>query len=456
MQDKQLMRVAHARGALREDVRLVAGASRAALYDFRTGNVYSINEAGLQTVMGARDDPAFWDRLIQLDLAKAQSTRQREGTSPNDVVPPQAPDSTLTTLDFVWFEIASNLCNARCLHCYADSKPQIGDRGEPTPIKERGNAHMRHGDWLRLIAEAYSLGCRRCQFIGGEPLLYRGGDGQTVLDLAETAKEAGYEFVEIFTNATLLTPEIALRIRQLGLEVAVSLYSCLPAVHDSVTQLPGSHSRTMRALLTLQELGIPTRIAVILMRANESTIEETREWLHCRGFGWCKVDVVRPTGRAGNLKILPTENALRRYGLFVEPDFYASKDRVAQYSRENSCLARKVAINDMGDVMPCIFGRDWQVGNVLSSALEDIVHSPRMLELWSFTKDRVLVCQDCEYRYLCRDCRPLAYATTGRLDAPSPRCTYNPYIGQWGLGTWTIDDHGQAIYVTCGDAQGEN
>ncbi len=440
---------------LREGVYLVAGASRAAIYNLRTGDVYSINRAGLQTISGARDDPAYWTILMQLGLAEGEMAKSLEPTTSPDVARALPTAERPLSLDFVWFEIASNLCNARCLHCYADSKPQVADRQEPTPMKEYGNVLMRHEDWLRLITEAYDLGCRQCQFIGGEPLLYRGGDGQTVLDLAEAAKKAGYKFVEIFTNATLLTLETAIRIRQLGLEVAISLYSYLPPVHDSVTQLPGSHSRTMRSLQTLQDLGIPTRIAVILMSANESTIEETREWLHSRGFGWCKVDVVRPTGRGGDFKVLPTENALRRYGLSIEPDFYASKDRVAKYSRENSCLARKVAINDRGDVMPCIFGRDWQVGNVLSSTLEDIVHSHKMLELWKFTKDQVLVCQDCEYRYLCRDCRPLAHAATGRLDAPSPRCTYNPYTGQWGLGTWAVDDHGQAIYVTCRNSQGE-
>ena len=29
---------------------------------------------------------------------------------------------------------------------------------------------------------------------------------------------------------------------------------------------------------------------------------------------------------------------------------------------------------------------------------------------------------------------------------PYPRCTYNPYTGQWGRGVWNVNENGQPFY----------
>ena len=70
--------------------------------------------------------------------------------------------------------------------------------------------------------------------------------------------------------------------------------------------------------------------------------------------------------------------------------------------------------------------------------------------IWRSTKDNVLVCQDCEYRYVCFDCRPLSQGVNqGKgeyLTAPYPRCTYNPYTGEWAKGVWRVDENGKPYY----------
>ena len=65
--------------------------------------------------------------------------------------------------------------------------------------------------------------------------------------------------------------------------------------------------------------------------------------------------------------------------------------------------------------------------------------------------DNVLICRDCEYRYACFDCRPLAKASAGEtaeyLSAPPARCTYNPYTGQWAQGVWKLDEKGEPFMI---------
>lgn len=309
---------------------------------------------------------------------------------------------------------------------------------------------MNFGQWKNLIEDAFSLGCRRCQFIGGEPFLYRGEGGETVLDLAEYAKSVGFEFIEIFTNATLLTQKKIEKIKELGLNVAVSLYSYDPAVHDEITRTPGSHKRTMVALKLLKKSGIPTRVEMVLMNANEQTVQQTQVLINEMGFNHKSPDVLRPKGRGDNPALMPSKEVVVRYGLMTSPNFEIDGNTLSRNISGQSCLLGKITITDNGDVLPCIFSRNLAVGNLFSSTLPEIVNGQKLETIWRSTKANVLVCQDCEYRYVCFDCRPLSQSVNqGKgeyLTAPYPRCTYNPYRGEWAKGVWRIDKDGKPYY----------
>ena len=83
---------------------------------------------------------------------------------------------------------------------------------------------MKYLDWLKAIDESRKLGFNKAQFIGGEPLLYS-DSGKSIFDLMMYAKEAGFEYIEIFTNAQYITAEVADKLKELGVCVATSLYS---------------------------------------------------------------------------------------------------------------------------------------------------------------------------------------------------------------------------------------
>lgn len=296
----------------------------------------------------------------------------------------------------------------------------------------------------------YALGCRRGQFIGGEPFVYKGENGETVLDMAQYAKDLGYQFIEIFTNATLLTQEKIAKIKEMGINVAVSLYSKDSEIHDKITQTPGSHKKTLNALKLLKDAGVPTRVEMVLMRQNEATVDETQSFVEEMGFSHRHPDVLRPKGRGDNPAIMPSKEAVIKYGLMTSPNFKAEKHTLSRYLSGHSCLLGKITITDNGDVLPCIFSRNFGVGNVKTNLLEDVITGQKLEAVWRNTKDQVLVCRDCEYRYVCFDCRPLSEGVNqgnGKyLSAPYPRCTYNPYTGEWAKGVWRVDEKGEPYY----------
>jgi len=315
-------------------------------------------------------------------------------------------------LEFMWLELTER-CNQRCVHCYAEAGTLA--QAEELPVRR----------WERIIEEGDALGCRKLQFIGGEPLLFKG-----IFDLAQTAKDLDYEFVEIFTNGPLLDEERIEKIKDLGIHIAISFYSIVPEIHDTVAQVPGSFQKTFKALKLLKEAKIPTRIGLVVMRQNQDTILETQRKLQEMGFEARKADVLRPTGRGSCADLLPADDVIRTWALMTKPDFSTSREQFYRHQYWNSCWAGKIAITADGGIMPCIFAREHIVSNI-EKGLEEAVNNEDLQHLWKITKDQVEGCQDCEYRYTCYDCRPLAESTIGNLYAKSPRCTYNPLTGEW-------------------------
>lgn len=69
-------------------------------------------------------------------------------------------------------------------------------------------------------------------------------------------------------------------------------------------------------------------------------------------------------------------------------------------------------------------------GNISSVSLASVVNHPTLVQLGSITKDQIEVCRDCEFRYVCTDCR--AYTReSGNLYSKPAKCSYDPYTATW-------------------------
>ena len=87
----------------------------------------------------------------------------------------------------------------------------------------------------------------------------------------------------------------------------------------------------------------------------------------------------------------------------VSPAYFTSN--IVAFSESlahNSCLNRKISIDINGDIK----------------------------KLWDLSKDKIHVCKDCEFRYICTDCRAYVEDPDDILSKPL-KCGYNPYTGEW-------------------------
>lgn len=416
---------------LKPNIELVNGATRSALYDLNTRLVYSINRDASEVLQSYRTDDDFWQTLILMDLATSDDSE--ENCTGNKEI------RVNSKLNFAWLELTTK-CNENCLHCY-------GLFGKP---KDNHN-NLTYLEWREIITQLASVGCDAIQFIGGEPFMYRGNTkDENVITLAKFALETGIKNVEIFTNGTYLTERRVGELKHLGVKIAVSIYSSNPTVHEQVTQTPGSFRLTLNGIERLIAQGISTRAGFIIMSTNQDTLEDTMQFLKNHKVKTRQPDIVRPSGGGTDTFLQPNFEVLKQFGLVMKPNFMVSKQQFEQNQIGNPCLFGKIAITTDGNIIPCIFARDQQLGNVRENSLDEILNGERLQSVWKNTKDLVLVCQDCEYRYGCHDCRPLASGSNrgnNFNNAPAARCTYNPYTGQWGEGLWRLDSDNNPIYL---------
>src|SRR6266852_2955409 len=139
-------------------------------------------------------------------------------------------------------------CNERCVHCYLDHH----DHGELTTA-----------ECLKVLDDLASSGTLFLTFSGGEIFLR-----PDLYEILAAARRLHFD-ISLKTNALLVTPERAGRLRELGVRrVQISVYSDIPAVHDAITKVPGSLQRTLAAIPILLEHGLQVKLACPLMQEN--------------------------------------------------------------------------------------------------------------------------------------------------------------------------------------------
>lgn len=101
---------------------------------------------------------------------------------------------------------------------------------------------------------------------------------------------------------------------------------------------------------------------------------------------------------------------------------------IESHSR-NNCLNQKICIDHDGAIKNCPAMKQIY-GYISTDKLIDIVKSSGFTSVWRITKDNVMVCKDCEFRYVCPDCRVFINNRDNIYSHPL-KCKYNPYTAKW-------------------------
>jgi radical SAM protein with 4Fe4S-binding SPASM domain len=339
-------------------------------------------------------------------------------------------------------------CNLSCTHCYSKSGPGRSNEGELTTPEA-----------LRVIDDLADMGVPLILFTGGEPLLRE--------DIWELARYAGNRGLKtaLSTNGTLITSDIARRIRDSGIEYAgISLDGARAETHDRFRNSPGAFKKTLAAFAACREAGLRCGVRVTLTTENCQELEALVDLALALGASRFCLYWLVPTGRGSDSysrlqlnrnEVTEALSLLYRKAKETDPDtmefltvdapqdcihLLASMERdgsedladarMLLESLHGGCSAgtRVADIDVQGDVYPCQFARsrEFLVGNIREQPFS---------ALWSDGTNPVLSlfrrkdarfggrCSGCTWRDLCGGgCRVRAHAVEGDFLAEDPFC----------------------------------
>lgn len=112
-------------------------------------------------------------------------------------------------------------------------------------------------------------------------------------------------------------------------------------------------------------------------------------------------------------------------GKVLVKDFSINNEMFTESLKFNSCLNRKISINTNGEIKNCPSLKK-SFGNIENVNLKDVCKMDEFSKLWNINKDTIKVCKDCEFRYICSDCRAYICDENDIYSKPM-KCDYNPY-----------------------------
>ena len=323
--------------------------------------------------------------------------------------------------EIIW--AVTKRCNLKCKHC---------------SISEVGSGELTTEEGFGLIEDAAKLGPVKFGFTGGEPLLR-----EDIYDLIEYAASFDMQVV-MATNGTLITNEVAKRLKKAGLERAAMSIDAVGSAHDEFRGVNGAFKDMLRGLKACEEEGLSVQFFTTVTRDNYSGIPEIIKFADDLNIGRIYLIYLIAVGRGKQISeaCLSTDENMEFFDYtateqtevntwlkpICNPQYWAYMkdkglvDRV-DGTKFTGCTAgiTRFHIFPNGDVAPCAY-LPVKAGNIKETPFLDIV---RNSEMFKALRARELKghCGTCKYKQICGGCRSRAYATSGDYLGEDPVCS---------------------------------
>ena len=337
----------------------------------------------------------------------------------------------------------TNRCNLKCRHCYLSAEDKNYSR------------ELSTSEAKVLIDDLAKMEVPILIFSGGEPLVR-----EDIFQLGEYASGKGLRVV-ISTNGTLITEEMAKKLKDSGfLYVGVSLDG-LRKTHDAFRGIDGSFEGALKGIRNSLKAGVKTGIRFTVSRINYRDLPDVLELVVREGITrFCLYHLVY-SGRGKELVNSDLSNEQRREminfliektvgfhrrgveveilsvdnnvdGVFIYCYVKEKMPERAEEVREllkmqGGCSAgrRICSVSPEGDIYLCQFWRHKSIGNVREQALSKVwkeASSPLLRDVRNKLEHIRGRCGECRYKELCSGCRVRAEVVNDDVWGADPAC----------------------------------
>lgn len=95
----------------------------------------------------------------------------------------------------------------------------------------------------------------------------------------------------------------------------------------------------------------------------------------------------------------------------------------------NGCLNKKISVDSLGEIKNCP-SMPQSYGNIKNTSLIAVLGKDGFKNVWNIHKDQIDTCKECEFRYICTDCRAYQEEPNNLYSKPL-KCGYNPHTAEW-------------------------
>ncbi|MDI6777460.1 MAG: heme b synthase [Syntrophales bacterium] len=330
-------------------------------------------------------------------------------------------------------------CNLACVHCRASS------RSGSYP------GEFATDQCTRLLDEIAAFSKPVIILTGGEPLLR-----EDIFEIVAYGNRKGLRMV-MATNGTLVTGEIAGKMRQAGIKrVSVSIDGLDAKSHDTFRGVDGAFSGAMAGILAMKKAGIEFQLNTTVTRANLDQIQGILDLAIRLGAAAHHIFLLVPTGRGremANQGLSPLDYEKTLNWFYEEsllcpiqlkatcaPHYFRilhqRKGKIKGESKETNgalhamtrgCLGGSsfCFISHTGQAQPCGY-LEIDCGQVREKAFRDIWENSPIFHNLRDLHQYKGKCGRCEFIRVCGGCRARAYEATEDYLAGEPLCIYEP------------------------------
>ena len=351
----------------------------------------------------------------------------------------------------VFWELTKG-CNLRCVHCRA------------TATELSSPDDLSYEESVQIIDQLAEYAPLILVLSGGEPL-FRGD----LFRLARRATERGIR-VALGTNGTLITAEVARKIKESGVRrVAISLDGADAATHDSFRGIPGAFDRAIEGFQHLKRLGMSMQINTSVAKHNAAQLPQTLDLALRLGADAFHLFLLVPVGcgvQIADKQMIESEqyeqilnwlydrtleNKIELKATCAPHFFRVVRQRRAEARRRGEQLPEPAshghgghhthAMNAMtrgclagtgvcflshkGEVYPCGY-LPLEAGNLRRQSFAEVWQDSPLFASLRDLDNLKGKCGACEFRNICEGCRARAFGSTGDYLAEEPFCLYTP------------------------------
>lgn len=323
----------------------------------------------------------------------------------------------------VMFELTYT-CSEQCIHCY-----NIGAAHSEIEVSHRADREeLGLEDYKRIINELDNLGLFRVCLTGGDPF-----SKPIVWEILEYLYRKDIAF-DIFTNGQRLYGYEERLANLYPKLVGISIYSAIPAIHDSITRVRGSFKRSVEVMKRLSRFAIPMYLKCCVIKTNKDSYMTVYK-LADEYNAVPQIEINVTDSLDGNKYVSRhlrlSEDEYEEVMQDKHVSLYVGKDVINLIGQPKSlkasaCKAGRNTFNitPEGNLIPCC-SFHLILGNLKKSSVKEVLSNNTKLEWWQhLLLESYEECGKYEYCAFCNLCPGMNFAEHGTPLKPAENSCY--------------------------------